>query len=184
LPARPGHRLAQAEARQGRSRSRRRFGRVEGSSMRNILALATIVFPLAALAQEQPPLRAPREAPEQGVQIAPPLTLAESPEAEVPDHGAPVLTLEEVIAAAERPQGNLDLVQLREQLEQANNAVQRAWSALLPQVTAAATYTRNQHQAVIPFPNFAAGFVEGPDGGFVPAEILELEVQKQDQFTA
>lgn len=143
-----------------------------------ILALALALLPLAAVGQEGETQRLTMGA------IPAPLTLADTPEGEIPDYGAPVLTLQEVLAHAERPDGNLDLVQLREQLEQANNAVQRAWSALLPQVTAAFTYTRFSHEAIIQFPDFTAGFVEGPGGAMVPAELLNLEVQKQDQFGA
>lgn len=143
-----------------------------------ILALALVLLPLTAVGQEGETQR-----PTMGA-IPAPLALADTPEGEIPDYGAPVLTLQEVLAHAERPDGNLDLVQLREQLEQANNAVQRAWSNLLPQVTAAFTYTRYSHEAIIPFPDFTAGFVEGPGGAMVPARILDLEVQKQDQFAA
>lgn len=148
--------------------------------MRTILALASILVPLSAFAQEAPPHRAS----DPGTAIAPPLELAETPEAEIPDYGAPVLTLEEVLARAEGPRGNLDLAQLVEQLEQANNAVRRAWSAILPQVTAAFTYTRNSHAAVIQFPNFAAGMQPTPDGGIQFNEFLNLEVQKRDQLAA
>lgn len=155
-----------------------------------ILALASLLLPLGAAAQGEAPAgegKAPpaeQEAPAQAGQIPPPLTLADTPEGEIPDYGAPVLTLEEVLAKAEQPDGNLDLVQLREQLEQANNAVQRAWSNLLPQVTAAATYTRNSHSAIIQFPDFTQGFQTLPDGTLVPTAILDLEVQKQNQYTA
>src|SRR5690606_28697023 len=45
-------------------------------------------------------------------------------------------------------------------------------------------YTRYSHEAIIQFPDFTAGFVEGPGGAMVPARILDLEVQKQDQFAA
>lgn len=155
--------------------SARRFP--DGRIMRSprILALALALFPLTSSGQAE----------DRSVEaISPPMTLADTPEGEIPDYGAPVLTLQEVLARAERPDGNLDLVQLREQLEQANNAVRRAWSNLLPQVTAAFTYTRNSHSALIQFPNFAAGFITTPDGRMVPAEVLELEVQKQDQLSA
>lgn len=163
-----------------------------------ILALATLLLPLAAGAQEEAPPARRDAPPAQGEappaqqaparaqlgQVPEPLELADTPEGEIPDYGAPVLTLEEVLAKAERPDGNLDLVQLREQLEQANNEVRRAWSNLLPQVNAAATYTRQSHEAVIQFPNFAAGFQTLPDGTLVPTEVMDLEVQKRDQFAA
>src|SRR5690606_18624359 len=163
LAGRPVHRVAAAQARPrgtglrrgARCVSARRFP--DGRIMRSprILALALALFPLTSSGQAE----------DRSVEaISPPMTLADTPEGEIPDYGAPVLTLQEVLARAERPDGNLDLVQLREQLEQANNAVRRAWSNLLPQVTAALTYTRNSHSALIQFPNFAAGFITTPDG--------------------
>lgn len=145
-----------------------------------ILALFALALPGAALAQGEGAPQTPAQPP--AAELSEAIRLAETPQEVIPDSDAPVMTLQELLARAERPDGNYDLVQLREQFEQANNAVQRAWSLLLPQVNVAATYTRNSTEAVIPFPNFAAGFVEGPDGGLLPAELMEISVQRQDQF--
>lgn len=143
----------------------------------SILALLSILSPGAALAQGAAP------PPTQG-QIPEAIRLGETPPEVIPDSDAPVLTLQELLAHAEGPAGNLDQVQLREQFEQANYQVQRAWSVLLPQVTAAASYTRNSTEAIIQFPNFAAGLIEGPGGVLVPAEMMDISIQKRNQLGA
>jgi outer membrane protein TolC len=61
---------------------------------------------------------------------------------------AELLTLD--AALAEAGAKNLDLAQARARLEQARAGVNRAWSAQLPQVFAAGTYTRYDEESVIP----------------------------------
>lgn len=145
------------------------------------LALLALSISLPALAQREtaPGVEAfPREIPES-------IRIGETPLEVIPDSDAPVITLEELLERAVLPEGNLDIVVLREQFEQANIAVQRAWSVLLPLVTAAGTYTLNAHEAIIRFPNFEAGFTTLPDGRIVPADFLPpIPLQKKHQLGA
>lgn len=159
------------------------------SFARRPLALATalaLLVPGAAFAQEDGATAPARQDATEAAPQAPEFII--DPDEVVPDADAPVLTLEEAVRRAESPEGSLDLVVLRERLEQANVSVNRAWSALLPVVTASGAYTRNSVGAIIPFPNFAAGFSEqpGPDGTpiTVPNEVVEVEVQPQNMWAA
>ncbi|AKU92338.1 TolC family protein [Vulgatibacter incomptus] len=158
-----------------------------------MLAVPLLLAPLSAFGQQEPPSRVGNEEPGspqiQGELGAPPiLDIGETPPEVIPDSGAPVISLDELLQRAEATGGNQDLVVLRERLVQANESVTRAWSVLLPQVNAAVTYTRNQHEAVIPFPNFAAGFTQGtnPDGSasLTPNETLNIAIQKFNQWNA
>jgi len=160
------------------------------SFVRRPLALATalaLLVPGAAFAQEEGTTAPAPQGDESNLpQQAPELFL--DPDQIIPDADAPVLTLEEAVRRAGTPQGSQDLVVLRERLEQANANVKRAWSSLLPIVTATGAYTRNSVGAIIPFPNFAAGFSEQPGPGgepiTVPNEVVEVEVQPQNMWTA
>lgn len=87
-----------------------------------------VAFALAAAAAVPAAASEPPPAPE-------PLPAAAAAE-------GPVLTLAEVVALADRR--NTDLVVLRERIEEANANLRQAWAVLLPDATAAATYTRNQ----------------------------------------
>jgi len=153
-------------------------------SWKRSLALASAVALLApglAAAQEA---EAPPPAPEATER----LELLIDPDQIVPDADAPVLTLEEAVRRAELPGGSLDLEVLRQRFEQANVNVDRAWAALLPVVRATAAYTRNSVGAIVPFPNFEAGFSQqpGPDGStlLIPNEVMEIEVQPENMWTA
>jgi outer membrane protein TolC len=100
----------------------------------------------------------------------PPAAQAQSPLPPLPDvddpslfkAAGPILTLEEVLAAAAK--ANLDLRVARARLAQAETASAQAWSGYLPRVTASGTYTRFEEAVVIPF------------GG------EEIELQRQDQL--
>jgi outer membrane protein TolC len=63
---------------------------------------------------------------------------------------APVLTLDEALAEAQRK--NLDLKVARARLEQAEQASSKAWAGYLPTVTASAAYTRNSDEARFTLP--------------------------------
>ena len=111
-----------------------------------------------------------------------------SAEQVVPQADAPVITLQEMVERAGEATGSLDIVVLRERLEQSNINTKRAWAALLPVVQAVGSYTRNSVSAVIPFPDFTAGLSEqpGPDGApiFVPNRFETIEVQPADVWNA
>lgn len=103
----------------------------------------------------------------------------------VPDADAPVIPLDQMLARAAEQNGNLDVQVLRQRLEQSNINVQRAWAQLLPVVTLAGSYTRNSVAAEVAFPNFAAGFVTDPNtGNLVPADVINVEIQPQNQWAA
>jgi len=162
--------------------------------LRRPLALATALALLApglAVAQETPPQ--PAAQPEPGAeQAAPPQDvppqLTINPNEVVPQSDAPVITLQQMVERASARGGSLDLEVLRQRLEQANVNTQRAWAALLPVVQASGSYTRNSVEAVIPFPNFAAGFSEqpGPNGTpiTVPNEVTNITVQPANVWNA
>ncbi|HWV38118.1 MAG TPA: TolC family protein [Vulgatibacter sp.] len=162
------------------------------SPVRHLL-LTLLLAPVPALAQEEPPSRVGNEEPgvsarrEEGL---PSLDIGTTPADVIPDAGARVITLEEMLQRAQAFGGNQDLVVLREQVVQAHDNVTRAWSALLPNVNAAFAYTRNSHAATIPFPNFQAGFQPSgqttPEGGeiLVPVETIDVSIQQLDQLSA
>lgn len=128
---------------------------------------------------------------EAGEEVTPPAAaepFAIDPEEIVPHAGAPVLTLEEAVRRASGDAGSPQIAVLREQLEQANVNVRRAWSALLPIVDSTFAYTRNSVGAVVAFPDFTAGLSEQPlpDGStiFVPNEVMEVDIQPENMYTA
>jgi len=63
---------------------------------------------------------------------------------------APVLTLDDALAEAQRK--NLDLKVARARLQQAEEASSKAWSGYLPTVTASVAYTRNSDEATFTLP--------------------------------
>lgn len=63
---------------------------------------------------------------------------------------APVLTLDEALAEAQRK--NLDLKVARARLTQAEQASSKAWAGYLPTITASAAYTRNSDEATFTLP--------------------------------
>ncbi len=63
---------------------------------------------------------------------------------------APVLTLDEALAEAQRK--NLDLKAARARLQQAEQASRKAWAGYLPTVSVAGSYTRNSEEARLSFP--------------------------------
>lgn len=116
----------------------------------------------------------------------PSLDIGATPSDVIPDAGAPVITLEELLQRAEAFGGNQNLVVLREQVVQAQDNVIRAWSTLLPNVNTAFAYTRNSHGATIPFPDFTAGFRESPEapGLLLPTRITNVAIQEVNQLSA
>lgn len=100
--------------------------------------------------------------------------------------GGSVLTLPQVIERAEAH--NLDLVVLREKRVQASGQLRKAWAAILPQLSAAGSYTRNSDEAVLGFPDFSAGFdvANLPDGGIavIPRAVVETTLQPYNQWGA
>ncbi len=159
-----------------------------------LLVLPLLFAPAPLLAQEAagtPPSQVgnqdPGTAPMEPSGL-PNLDIGETPAEVIPDAGAGVLTLNELLQRAEASGGNQDLVVLRERVVQANANVTRAWATILPQVSAAVAYTRNSNAAAINFPNFEAGLREQvtPEGAsiFVPVETLPLQIQKLEQWGA
>lgn len=102
----------------------------------------------------------------------------------------PIMTLPDVLARAET--SCLDVRLLDEKLVQAEAALGKAWSAVLPTLQGVGSYTRNSVASVIPFPDFRAGFGPSPsappdvnDLGSLrvyPTSVLNIEVQPQDQW--
>ncbi len=109
---------------------------------------------------------------------------------------APVLTLEAALREAQEK--NLDLKQAQARLDQSNQLSWKAWSYYLPQVTAGATWTRNETEATLQVPgnyairDFGPGGVPAPPGlpggptpyGIVPYDITTFYIQKRDQLGA
>jgi outer membrane protein TolC len=108
-----------------------------------------------------------------------------------------VLTLDAALTRA--VDANLDLAAARARLDQAREELSRAWSAQLPQVTAGATYTRNDRGASLTLPTGFwvrdVGAPQGPPAGgpapgaptnlaVVPSGTTELTVQVRDQLGA
>jgi outer membrane protein TolC len=107
---------------------------------------------------------------------------APAPAVPAPADEGPVLTLADVVARADRD--NTDLVVLRERIEEANASLRQAWAALLPDATAAASYTRNSTEAQLLFPDFTAGLTPTPDGGLAFNRFVKTEIQPRNQWSA
>jgi outer membrane protein TolC len=108
-----------------------------------------------------------------------------------------VLTLDDALSRA--AEANLDLAQARARLDEAQAELRRAWSLQLPQITAGASYTRNDRAASLTLPTGFlvrdVGVPQGPDAGgpvpgapttlvVVPSGTRALTVQKLDQLGA
>ena len=108
----------------------------------------------------------------------------------------PVLTLDAALREAQ--ERNLDLKQAQARLDEANQLSWKAWSYYLPQVTAGASWTRNETEATLQVPgnfairDFSPGGVPTPPGlagnpttyGIVPYDITTFYIQKRDQLGA
>lgn len=104
------------------------------------------------------------------------------------------LTLAAALAEAER--GSPDLAAARSRLEQARAGVARARAAHLPQLRAAATYTRNSEAARLQLPvGFTIRDVGAPTSGgglpgqptnlaAVPTQVVSTTIQARDQLGA
>ncbi len=104
-----------------------------------------------------------------------------------PDDAGPVLDLPELVRRTEASNG--DLAAMRARGAQADAQLRKAWSSLLPVVTAAASYTRNSDEAILAFPDFRAGFqtLTDPATGttfLIPNEVAEIVIQPYDQVGA
>jgi outer membrane protein TolC len=101
---------------------------------------------------------------------------------------APVLTLDEALAEAQRK--NLDLKVARARLTQAEQASSKAWAGYLPTITASAAYTRNSDEATFTLPTVSVIRDVGsptsePDAAqgtptnlqLVPTEFQEIIIQ-------
>lgn len=155
------------------------------------LILSLALAPLPALAQ-QPPSSVGDEEPGSSTNLQPSfptLEIGKTPASVIPDAGAKTLTLEEIIRRGEAVNGNTDIAILRERVIQAYNNVRRAWAVLLPQINAAATYTRNSTAAQIDFPIFEAGFGEVPNADgtgtiLVPNQTVRVDIQPTNSLSA
>ena len=109
----------------------------------------------------------------------------------------PVLTLDDALARA--AEANLDLAAARARLDQARSELSKAWSLQLPQISAGASYTRNEHEASIGLPTGFwvrdTGAPQGPPAGgavpgapttfaVIPSGASETVLQKRDQVGA
>ena len=162
------------------------------SPVRTLVA-SLLLAPIPALAQETPPSQVGNQepgSPARQEENIPNLEIGTTPADVIPDAGARVMTLEELLQRAESAGGNQNLVILREQIVQANDNVTRAWSTILPNVNAAATYTRNSHAASIAFPNFEAGLQPSgrttPSGAdiLVPVQMFDVTITQLNQWSA
>ncbi len=110
--------------------------------------------------------------------FASPVRAAEAP--------LPVLTFEEALTSVR--ESNPDLKATRARLLAARQSVLMAWSSYLPHVEVGGSYTRNSTAAVLPFPNFQAGFdiatMPSGDVTAIPKEFSNVEVQRRDQYGA
>lgn len=115
------------------------------------------------------------------------LSLAQAPAAPAPAADAPAgppLTLADALARA--AQANTDLQAAQARLAQARAGVWKAWSYHLPQVSAGATWTHNNVEAVFPF---VTGYQLQANGAappaapwdVVPSGVTEITLQKLDQ---
>jgi outer membrane protein TolC len=137
------------------------------------------------------------------------LALAQAPE-EAPtgaarsEPGATVITLDEALRIAE--ERNLDLKVAQARLRQADELSWKAWSGYLPQLTVTGAYTRNQYEAVLPFPvysqvrtragapgtpgnpedppRFADALPGSPSGDFLATITQDVTLQEQNQLGA
>jgi outer membrane protein TolC len=107
---------------------------------------------------------------------------------------APVLTLDEALAEAQRK--NLDLKVARARLTQAEQASSKAWAGYLPTVTASAAYTRNSDEASFTLPTVSVirdvgRPTSGPDDAegtptnlqLIPTEFQEAVIQPYNAIT-
>jgi outer membrane protein TolC len=115
-----------------------------------------------------------------------------------------VITLDDALRlAAER---NLDLKAARARLRQADELSWKAWSGYLPQLTVSGAYTRNQFEAVLPFPvysqvrartgapgtdgnpddpaEFAPELPGDPSSDFLATITRDVTIQEKDQLSA
>lgn len=140
--------------------------------------LALLPSTVLAAPQEQ----APAPAPAASAPAAPAPTPAPAPATPT----RPVLTLAEVLERAR--ERNTDLTVLREQVVQANAQVGRAWGALMPSLSASASYTRNGVEAALPLADPSAGYTQQPmDGGsvnLIPNRTINVTIQPLNQFAA
>jgi outer membrane protein TolC len=153
-------------------------------------ALLLVAAPIPA------PAAAPASAPAPAAPPAPaPATPPAPPAAAAPPSGLPAYALPDLIARVDRH--NLDYRAQQTRLAQAEAGVRRAWAALLPVATAAASYTRNSVAAELAFPDFTAPWAVIPDPAgrtdpatgaplsfLKPMEVLNIEIQPRDQLGA
>lgn len=115
--------------------------------------------------------------------------------AQAPVQAAPVLTLEQALAEARTR--NLDIQQADARLRQAMQISWKAWSYYLPQVSAGATFTHNQADVTLSFPQQTTirsfttqnqdppGLPGNPTNlQVVPISFLDATIQKQNQIGA
>lgn len=116
------------------------------------------------------------------------LVLAASP-------SAPVLTLEEALAEAERRNPTLEATRAR--VQQAETLARQVWANYLPQLVASGAYTYNAVEAVVPFVREYAirdlGAPTSPPGGLpgaptpyslVPAQVEEVVINPTHALNA
>lgn len=109
----------------------------------------------------------------------------------------PVLSLDDALRLA--AEANLDLQAARARLDQARAGVAKAWSFHLPQIAAAASYTRNSDAAAFELPTGFhvrdLGTLQGPPAGqgvpgapttlaVVPSGLTRSVLQEEDQLGA
>ncbi len=120
------------------------------------------------------------------------------------ESGRPVLTLDEALRQA--AEQNLDLKAAQARLDQARTASRKVWANYLPQLSVGGSYNWNSTEATLamptayfirdvgepqgpPFDPSRPPGVDNPPGAptslvQVPAQVVELEVQKQHQLGA
>ena len=132
----------------------------------------TLTAALAALTLAQAPAPAPTPTATAAAPAAAPL-LAPSP-AVLAVPAGPVLTLADALRRAN--EANLDLQVAQSRLEQARAGVWKAWSFHLPQVTASATYLRNDQESAIAFPGAPPIVVQPLDSLSGQAQVTQALV--------
>jgi outer membrane protein TolC len=144
--------------------------------------MSTFTAVALALVVGQAPGETPSAPPAPPAQ---PAATTAAPAAQPPPAGA--ITLDEALRlASER---NLDLKAAEARLRQADELSWKAWSGYLPQLTVSGTYTRNQYEAVLPFPVYSqvrtrVGAPGDPGNPVDPPRFLPLPGDPSPYFLA